>query len=68
LFTNPSSRFFNTAAFTSITIFTTLITWGVLFFLQKLALGGVVLGELAIIMPLVILFIVTYYIYNKKVI
>jgi lipopolysaccharide export system permease protein len=68
LFTNPSSRFFNTAAFTSITIFTTLITWGVLFLLQKLALGGVVLGELAIIMPLVILFIVTYYIYNKKVI
>ncbi len=68
LFTNPSSRFFNTAGFTSITIFTTLITWGVLFLLQKLAFGGIVLGELAIIMPLVILFIVTYYIYNKKVI
>jgi len=68
LFTNPSSRFFNTAAFTSITIFTTLITWGILFLLQKLAFGGIVLGEIAIIMPMVILFIITLYIYNKKVI
>ncbi len=68
LFTNPSSRFFNTAAFTSITIFTTLITWGILFLLQKLAFGGIVLGEIAIIMPMVILFVITFYIYNKKVI
>jgi len=68
LFTNPSSRFFNTAAFTSITIFTTLITWGILFLLQKLAFGGIVLGEIAIIMPMVILLIITFYIYNKKVI
>lgn len=68
LFTNPSSRFFNTAAFTSITIFATLITWGLLFLLQKLAFGGIVLGEIAIIIPLVILFVITYYIYNKKVI
>jgi len=68
LFTNPSSRFFNTATFTSITIFTTLITWGLLFLLQKLAFGGVILGELAIITPLVILFFITFYLYNKKVV
>lgn len=68
LFTNPSSRFFNTASFTSITIFITLVTWGILFLLQKLALGGIISGEFAIIVPLVILFIITSYIYNKKVI
>jgi len=68
LFTNPSSRFFNTAAFTSITIFLTLIIWGILFLLQKLALGGIVSAEFAIIFPLGILSIITYYIYNKKVV
>lgn len=67
LFTNPSSRFFNTAAFTSIAIFATLIIWGLLFLLQKLSYGGIILGELAIITPLVVLSFITYYIYNKKV-
>lgn len=68
LLTNPSSRFFNTATFTSITIFTTLFIWGLLFLLQKLSFGGILLAEIAIIMPLVILFLLTYYIYTKKVI
>ncbi len=68
IFTNPSSRFFNTAAFTSITIFITLTSWGILFLLQKLAFGGILLAEIAIIIPIVILFIITYYIYSKKVI
>ena len=68
LLTNPSSRFFNTAWFTTLTIFMTLIIWGVLFLLQKLSLGGIILGEICTIMPLVILFFVTYYIYNKKVV
>lgn len=67
LFTSPSSRFFNTTGFISITIFLTLIVWGILFLLQKLALGSVVLAEIAIILPLVILYITTYYVYNKKV-
>jgi len=68
IFTNPSSRFFNTAAFTSITIFITLTAWGILFLLQKLAFGGILLAEIAIIIPIVILFVITYYIYSKKVI
>jgi hypothetical protein len=44
------------------------LVWGILFLLQKLAFGGIVLGEVAIIIPMVILFFVTFYIYNKKVI
>ena len=67
-FASPSSRFFNVAAFTSISIFFALIAWGVLFLLQKLAFGGVILAEIAIIAPIILLFILTYYIYNKKVI
>lgn len=67
LFTSTSSRFFNTAAFVSMTIFSTLLIWGIMFLLQKLALGSVLLSEVAIILPLVILFAITKYIYNLKV-
>jgi lipopolysaccharide export system permease protein len=67
LFATSSSRFFNTAAFVSITIFSTLLIWGVMFLLQKLALGSVLLSEVAIILPLVLLFVVTKYVYNLKV-
>ena len=67
VFSSPSSRFFNTTTFVSASIFFTLTVWGVIFLLQKLALGNVLISELAIILPLIVLFISTYYIYNKKV-
>ncbi|MEA3353227.1 MAG: LptF/LptG family permease [Campylobacterota bacterium] len=67
LFTNESSRFFNTATFVTISVFGTLLVWGALFLLQKLAFGDVLVAELAILLPLCILFVVTYYIYNAKV-
>jgi len=67
VFTNSSSRFFNTAAFVSMTIFSSLLVWGIMFLLQKLALGSVLLSEIAIILPLVILFAVMKYVYNLKV-
>jgi len=66
IFVNPSSRFFNTAGFISITIFLTLVVWGIMFLLQKLAFGSIFLAEVAIILPLIILYLVTYYIYNTK--
>jgi len=64
---NPSSRFFNSARFISGSIFLTLVIWGVTFLLQKLAFGGVIIAEVAIILPIVLLCLVTYYFYNKKV-
>ena len=67
IFVNPSSRFFNTAAFISISIFFTILVWGLLFLLQKLAFGSVLLAEVAIILPLIILFLITYYLYNKRI-
>ncbi|MBD3842177.1 MAG: LptF/LptG family permease, partial [Campylobacterales bacterium] len=65
-FSTSSSRFFNNATFISISVFITLLAWGLMFLLQKLALGGVVLAEIAIIVPLVILYIITIYIFNKR--
>ena len=67
IFTSASSRFFNTAKFISISIFLSLCTWGIMFLLQKLSLGGVILPEIAIILPVATLFAVSYFIYKKKV-
>ncbi len=67
IYTNVSSRFFNTPAYLSITIFSTLTTWGVMFLLQKLSFGNILMAEIAIVLPIALLFIVTAYLYSKKV-
>ncbi len=67
IFSGVSSRFFNVAKFISIAVFFTLCIWGIIFLLQKLALGSIVLAEIAIIVPLVVLFTITNYLYRKRV-
>ena len=67
IYTTPSSRFFNSALFISGMIFLTLSVWGILFLLQKLALGSIVLAEIAIILPVILFFIISYILYNKKI-
>lgn len=67
IYTTPSSRFFNSALFISGMIFLSLSVWGILFLLQKLALGSIVLAEVAIILPVILFFIISYIIYTKKV-
>lgn len=66
-FVTPSSRFFNGALFISSAIFSTLAVWGVLFLLQKLAIGSVILAEIAIILPIMLCSIVAVIMYYKKV-
>jgi len=68
IYTTPSSRFFNSALFISGMIFLSLSVWGMLFLLQKLALGSIVLAEIAIILPVILFFIIAYILYNKKII
>lgn len=68
IFATPSSRFFNSALFVSATIFSTLSVWGILFLLQKLALGSIVLAEIAIILPVGLFFILSYILYYKKIV
>jgi len=67
LFVSPSSRFFNMGLFISSSIFLSLLVWGLLFLLQKLALSGVLNAELAILLPIFILSSLSIYLYNKKV-
>jgi len=66
VYTTPSSRFFNSALFISGMIFLSLSIWGLLFLLQKLALGSIVLAEIAIILPILLFYIIAFIIYNKK--
>jgi len=68
IFISPSSRFFNTAFFISISIFAALSVWGIFFLLQKLALGSIVLAEIAIILPVILFFILAYILYYKKIV
>ena len=66
LFTSASSRFFNKAMFISLASFATLVIWGIMFLLQKLALGGIVQSEIGMLLPLAVLFGFMQYIFRKK--
>jgi len=65
LFTTASNRFFNKTLFISLSSFITLLIWGILFLLQKLALGGILLSEIAMLLPISLLFL-TMKILTKK--
>ena len=67
IFSSASSRFFNMGKFISISIFFTLLVWGIMFLLQKLSVGSIILAEVAILLPLIILFFVIYILYLRKV-
>jgi lipopolysaccharide export system permease protein len=41
------------------------LLWGILFLLYKLSMGGVIIPELTILLPLLILYIVSFWFYSK---
>ena len=67
IYCGSSSRFFNMGKFISISIFITLLVWGVMFLLQKLSTGNVIIAEIAVLVPLVILFLISNIFYNTKI-
>lgn len=62
-----SSRFLNYAFSSFLFIFITLLTWGVLFLLSKLAYTSVILPEVALLFPILLLFFISlkYYLLEK---
>ena len=66
LYSSISNRFFNANKFSSLAIALTLGLWGILFFLSKLSAGSIVIPEIALLIPLIVLFIFTYSLYKKK--
>lgn len=61
-----NNRFFNIGKFISMSVFSTLIIWGIFFVLFKFTTGGVVIPELSILLPLLIWFILAYIIFARK--
>ena len=61
-----NSRFFNTAKFISVGVFSALTIWGCLFMLYKLSLGGIILPEIGILLTLTIFYISTFFIIKIK--
>ncbi len=61
-----SNRFFNLALVSSIFIFISLISWGILFMLVKMSMNAAVNPELGIVLPIVILSIFATYLHYKN--
>jgi lipopolysaccharide export system permease protein len=62
-----NSRFFNIGKFTSITVFGTLVIWGVFFVLYKFTTGGVISPEFSLLLPMLLWVLISVYFYNKKI-
>lgn len=61
-----SSRFLNYAFSSFIFIFITLLTWGILFLLSKLASTSVILPEIGLLLPIIILALVSLKYYSSQ--
>lgn len=62
-----NSRFFNVGKFTSLSIFGTLIVWGVFFMLFKFTSGGIVIPEISILLPFALWIVGSLIFYKKKI-
>ena len=66
LFANPSVRSCNISSFVMINIFLSIGVWGGYFLLQQLAIGDLINANLAIIAPIIILYLVYFYLKNAR--
>jgi lipopolysaccharide export system permease protein len=62
-----SGRFFKAGQFISITILVSLGTWGVFFLLQKIATADLLVPEIALLLPIILLFIYSFIVYKKRI-
>ncbi|MDD2895388.1 MAG: LptF/LptG family permease [Aliarcobacter sp.] len=67
VYASLNSRFFNMGKFTSLSIFGTLVIWGMFFMLYKFTNGGILIPEISILIPMLLWIISSLYFYNKKI-
>lgn len=65
-FASLNARFFNMGKFTSLSIFGTLIVWGVFFMLYKFTSGGITIPEVSILLPFIIWVVGSIFFYQRK--
>lgn len=61
-----NSRFFNIGKFTSLSIFFTLVSWGVFFLLHKFSNNGTLLPEISLLLPMFLWYTLSFIVYKKK--
>ncbi|MDD2699447.1 MAG: LptF/LptG family permease [Arcobacteraceae bacterium] len=66
-YSSISGRFFKVGQFVSISILLALGIWGVFFLLQRIATANLVIPEIALILPLVVLFSYSLIMYQKRI-
>ena len=66
-YSSLNSRFFNMGKFTSVSIFGTLIIWGLFFMLFKFTSGGILIPEISILLPFILWIIGSLIFFNKKI-
>jgi len=65
-FISSNRRFFNIGSFTSFSIFSTLVVWGIFFMLHKFSNSGVMRPEFSLLIPIVLWYIASYFIYKQR--
>jgi len=66
-YSSISGRFFKVGQFVSISILLALGMWGLFFFFQKIAMANLILPEIALLLPLGLLFIYSFIMYQKRI-
>ena len=66
IYTSFSNRFFNIGMFTSLSISSTLVIWGIFFMLHKFSKSGIVNPEISILLPIFLWYIITYFLVKKR--
>jgi lipopolysaccharide export system permease protein len=66
IFTSYNRRFFNIGSFSSLSIFGTLVVWGIFFILHKFSNNGVIMPEISLLLPMLLWFVGSYIVYRKK--
>ncbi len=67
IYSSLNSRFFNIGKFVSLSIFFTLIIWGLFFLLHKFSNSGIIIPEISLLLPMFLWFMISYVVYRKNI-
>lgn len=65
IYSKVSGRFFKMGQFVSLGILSSLGVWGILFLLQKISIASLINPEIGLVLPLIIAFIFSIFLYKK---
>jgi lipopolysaccharide export system permease protein len=66
-YSSISGRFFKVGQFVSVSILLALGSWGIFFLFQRIATANLVIPEIALLLPLLLLFLYSFIMYQKRI-